>query len=460
MKTEKNKLLLSFYGDDFTGSTDVMETLALNGIATALFLEAPTAEEVSNFQLKQKVGGASLRAFGVAGIARSLTPEKMEQELLPIFEKISRIPSDFFHYKVCSTLDSAPHIGNIGKALDLATRFFPATHIPLVVGAPFLNRFVAFGNLFARIGAETYRLDRHPVMARHPVTPMNESDIGLHLAQQSDRPMVNFDLHALALDATGRSATYKQLLRNEGEWVLFDTLSLEDLIRVGALIWENRQQPRQLLAGSSGVEYALALYLQQKQQIHKPAQVRPAEKTKRLIVIAGSCSPVTERQLSYVIDRGYYALKVDVLQLMEELDRSREIGRVVREAAAALERGLPLAIYSAQGPEDPSIQQIHSRLQHLQQENTGQLIGSTLGEIARRLLELAGKTRVVVAGGDTSGYVARQLSIYALETLCPIAPGAPLCIAHSRNPDFDGLEISLKGGQNGKEDYFEAIQEG
>ena len=133
-------------------------------------------------------------AFGVAGIARSLSPLEMEAELIPIFKQMSRIPSDFFHYKVCSTLDSSPEIGNIGRAVELAERFFPSTNIPFIAGAPFLNRFVVFGNLFARIEDATYRLDRHPVMAHHPVTPMSESDIGRHLAQQSKRTFRNFDL--------------------------------------------------------------------------------------------------------------------------------------------------------------------------------------------------------------------------------------------------------------------------
>jgi uncharacterized protein YgbK (DUF1537 family) len=65
-----------------------------------------------------------------------------------------------------------------------------------------------------------------------------------------------------------------------------------------------------------------------------------------------------------------------------------------------------------------------------------------------------------VAGGDTSGYSALQLGIYALEMAIPIAPGAPLCRASSDQSQFDGLEISLKGGQNGQANYFEQIRRG
>ncbi len=42
--------LVSYYGDDFTGSTDVMEALASNGIATVLFLDVPHARNAGALQ--------------------------------------------------------------------------------------------------------------------------------------------------------------------------------------------------------------------------------------------------------------------------------------------------------------------------------------------------------------------------------------------------------------------------
>ena len=74
------KILLAFYGDDFTGSTDALEFLTRAGAKTVLFIEPPTDHQLSMYQ--------GLDAYGVAGITRSLSPEKMEQTLLPAFEKI------------------------------------------------------------------------------------------------------------------------------------------------------------------------------------------------------------------------------------------------------------------------------------------------------------------------------------------------------------------------------------
>ena len=140
------------------------------------------------------------------------------------YDQLKRIKTDFFHYKICSTYDSSPEIGSIGFATDLAYQYFPSQYIPLIVGAPFLNRFTVFGNLFARINGITFRLDRHPTMSRHPVTPMDESDLRIHLAKQTDRKIKLFDLFALEESQVNRQKHFINLALENGEIFLFDTL--------------------------------------------------------------------------------------------------------------------------------------------------------------------------------------------------------------------------------------------
>jgi 3-oxoisoapionate kinase len=164
---ENKEIILGYYGDDFTGSSDVLEVLSLMGIPTILFLDAPDTKDITDFTFKRKVVKESkYLAFGVAGIARSLPPRKMEKELDPLFKQISAIPVRYFHYKICSTLDSSPKVGNIGVALATAEKYFSSQFVPLLLGFPPLNRFVVFGHLFAKIGETTYRLDRH--LPSHP----------------------------------------------------------------------------------------------------------------------------------------------------------------------------------------------------------------------------------------------------------------------------------------------------
>ena len=87
------------------------------------------------------------------------------------------------------------------------------------------------------------------------------------------------------------------------------------------------------------------------------------------------------------------------------------------------------------------------------------VLGAQQGIIVREVVEQTpGLRRVVVCGGDTCGYAARQLGIYALRVLIPVTPGAPLCRASADVPRFDGLEIVLKGGQNGAADYLARVE--
>ena len=102
--------------------------------------------------------------------------------LPPVFRALEELKAPVTHYKICSTLDSSPTVGSIGRAIDLAApilgsgRWRPVGAV--IVGAPPIGRYQAFGNLFA-VAADgvRYRLDRHPGMRRHPVTPMDESDV-------------------------------------------------------------------------------------------------------------------------------------------------------------------------------------------------------------------------------------------------------------------------------------------
>ncbi|MEZ5846987.1 MAG: four-carbon acid sugar kinase family protein [Geminicoccaceae bacterium] len=115
-------------------------------------------------------GDAGYRGIGIAGIARSQTPQWMRENLPPVYAALASTGAPILHYKTCSTLDLAPHVGSIGTAIEIALEILQTGWIPSVA-APAIRRFQAFGNLFAGYGDGIHRLDRHPVMSRHPVTP-------------------------------------------------------------------------------------------------------------------------------------------------------------------------------------------------------------------------------------------------------------------------------------------------
>ena len=107
---------MPFYGDDFTGSTDALESLSQAGAKTMLFLDPPSAEQLSRFP--------HLDAIGVAGLTRAMRPEEMAETLRPAFTSLRELGVSIVHYKVCSTFDSSPEIGSIGRAAEMGREIF------------------------------------------------------------------------------------------------------------------------------------------------------------------------------------------------------------------------------------------------------------------------------------------------------------------------------------------------
>ena len=465
MRLLNHDIFLSFYGDDFTGSTDALDALTFNGIRTALFFNPPEKSEIFNFKLKQdltKTGDKNLQAFGVAGISRSWNPDKMNKELPSIFKKIARADSDFFHYKVCSTFDSSPEIGSIGHAGEILYKYFKSPWIGLLVGAPALKRYCIFGNLFASVNDITYRIDRHPTMSRHPVTPMHESDLRRHLSLQTQRPVQLFDIFAMESNTNEQDIKFNNLTRKEGQYLLFDILYENHILEAGKILCTKKCNRNQLLIGSSGVEYALSSYLQNQNKIKKITNPESPGKVEPIVVVSGSCSPVTQEQIKWCLDNGFKGIQIDTKNIINIQNRKKIIRECIKKASEVLANKQSIIIYTALGPDDKLIQLTKKEIKKLQLSTdiTSEIFGKSLGEILKELIISFKIKRVVVSGGDTAGYTVKALDINALEAIIPIATGAPLCIAHSSEPRFDGLQIALKGGQIGKISYFGEIAQG
>ncbi len=450
-----SRLLLTFYGDDFTGSTDAMECLELNGIPAVLFLSPPTPT-----QIEEEFGGVA--AVGVAGVSRTMTPEEMDRELPPVFSALKQLGAYFFHYKICSTFDSSPEIGSVGRAIDIGWKIFEPVAVPVMVGAPFLRRYVVFGNLFARVGETTYRLDRHPTMSKHPVTPMGESDLRLHLARQTRRRIELVDVWHMSKRETEVDERFQRLISNGAEVILFDTLNAGHMLQIGRLIWSLKADTTVFLVGSSGIEYALGMYLRSRGRLAIPEVARSAGRKAPIVVLCGSCAPGTAAQIAYALERGFRGIRLDCPRLVDPERADQEREAALARTLEALERGQSVVLYTARGPDDPAIEETNRRLTQLGLNGTSAVrhLGPQLGRLLRAVLERTRVRRACVAGGDTCGYVAKELGLYALRVAAPISPGAPLCRAYLEGGRFDGLEISLKGGQNGSAAYFDEILQG
>ena len=444
-------LLLAYYGDDFTGSTDAMEAMTAAGVPTVLFLEPPTPAMLERFP--------QVRCVGLAGSSRGRSPEWMEAELPVAFASLAGLGAPLLHYKVCSTFDSSPTIGSIGRAIDLGVRQMSGNWVPMVVGAPRLKRYQAFGNLFAAVDGIGYRLDRHPTMSRHPVTPMREADLRAHLGAQTQRRIELIDMVQLKLGSGSQSL--KQLAGDDVPVVLIDVLDDETLLEAGRLVWEQRGDGV-FSASSSGLQYALAAHWRALGLLPQQPSLPTAEAVPAIAAVSGSCSPVTAAQIGWARAHGFHAERLQLRRVLGDDAAEAEIERCIGIAEAALRRGTSVLVYSAEGPGDPDVTGFDAiaRDAGLERPEAARRIGAALADVMRRLLDRVELQRVVVAGGDSSGEVASALGIGALSVAAGMAPGAPLCRAWSRAARRDGLEIVLKGGQMGDVAFFGSVRAG
>lgn len=428
---------LTFYGDDFTGSTDALEALASNGVPSVLFLEMPDAARLREF--------SHVEAIGIAGESRSRSPEWMSAHLPAIFKKLRALKGAICQYKICSTFDSGPRIGSIGRALEIGKDSFGSSFVPIVPAAPHLKRYVVFSHLFAASEKGVHRIDRHPAMSRHPVTPMGESDLRLHLAGQTGGALKSLDM--LALNSLDANSHLDALLADKPLGVIFDGASRGAMRRSAELIWKRRSEAC-FVVGSSGFTHGLAAYWRAAGLVKMAGDFSRPRPLDRLVVMAGSCSPVTERQIRWAMANGFAGVRIDATEFSN--GRSAEPARtaLLKTALKHLEAGRSIVLYSALGP--AGCKDIPRRDE----------FGAQMGKLLHRVLTRSGVKRAVIAGGDTASHAGRQLRVYALTMLAPMAPGAPLCRTHTTDPNSRGLELVFKGGQIGPEDFFGAVRAG
>jgi 3-oxoisoapionate kinase len=448
-----NQLLIAYYGDDFTGSTDALEFLSRAGIRTVLFIEPPTKDQLQGYE--------GLQAIGVAGMTRSMVPEKMEEALRPAFEALRDLAPRHVHYKVCSTFDSSPKVGSIGKAIDVGFDVFDFEYVPLLVAAPALGRHCAFGNLFAKMGigsnGEIFRLDRHPSMSKHPVTPADESDLRLHLSKQTDKKTGLIDILQVEQSFEENKESIESLVKDGNQVILFDAIYQSQMQAIGKLIDNASGDDKTVFSvGSSGIEMALGAHWKAEGIVNSQPDWNPIQDKGAILVVSGSCSPVSSAQIKYALKNGFKEIAIDTEKLASEGFSEEDAAIYIKQAAECLNNGFDVLVHTSLGNDDIRVSKTEEifKQRGIAQTDTSLLYGTALGKIARGVAKQSDLKRIIIAGGDTSSYAARAMGIEAVEMIAPLSPGAPLCKAYAPYSAIDQLEVNFKGGQVGKEDYY------
>ncbi len=431
-------LRLAFYGDDFTGSTDTLATLSEAGLRATLFLGIPSPESLQ--------AAGPLDALGIAGAARSMTPDAMRAELEPVGRFLASMRAPVIQYKTCSTFDSAPHVGSIGVAVDVLRHVVPNPFVAIVGGQPNLGRYCVFSTLFASVGSggPVVRIDRHPTMRAHPVTPMLEADLRVHFAAQGLAQVVGIDARTYELADAAQEAAVEKVLAGRPDAVLFDVGRQSHLAAIGRLVCQHARRSPLLMVGPSGATQALLEHWRTERAPTPDAPNRIAPSAGPVFVLAGSLSPITARQLEAAPSYVLQPLDVERVVANDAAYADAWVGSV----SDCLRAGQNVLAHTSRSGDANG----RPRATHALAERCGALVARLLRDVPVR--------RVGIAGGDTSSHVMKALDIEALTHVGSLALGVAVCRAQSRAPHLDGIEFMLKGGQMGPDDLFERLLTG
>ncbi|WP_299688063.1 3-oxo-tetronate kinase [uncultured Tateyamaria sp.] len=402
-------MLLGCIGDDFTGSSDLANTLAKGGMRTVQYTGIPNGP-----------AAADVQAGVVALKSRSIAPgDAVAQSLAALDWLLAQGCTQIF-FKYCSTFDSTPQ-GNIGPVADALADALDAHKVIVCPAFPGTGRSVYQGHLFVK---DT--LLSTSGMENHPLTPMTDSDIRRWLTPQTQHSVG----HVAAADVFAGSDRIEQALAEQHaaghRHIVVDAIRDADLMEIARAA---RDLP--LITGGSGVALGLPANFG-----CTAASVPWTGQAGKAVAVSGSCSVATRAQVERHAMR-HPAREIDAADVIEGRLTAQDIANWLLTTD-----GLPLAYSSADPDIVTAVQAQYGR------DASADALEGFFANIARHVVA-GGATRVITAGGETSGAVIEALDLGALEIGPEIDPGVPALRAR---PD---LVVALKSGNFGAEDFFE-----
>jgi 3-dehydrotetronate 4-kinase len=413
-------LRLGCIADDYTGASDLANTLTRAGLRTVQTIGVPASD---------------LALPEVDAVVVSLKSRSIEAELAVTRSRAAEAwlrsrGAAHVLFKVCSTFDSTDK-GNIGPVMD-ALRANSGEKIVLVTPAfPETGRTVYMGNLF--VGSVP--LNESP-LKDHPLNPMHDSNLVRVLARQSKTKIGLVELATVTRGVEAVRAKLADLASMGVGAAIIDAVFERDLETIGVVAQDHR-----LSVGASGIGLGLARALAGR-SAGRPIEASPEKPVGGpAACLAGSCSQATLGQVASA-EKIMPVLHLDPDQIVRGEDEGR---RALAWARERLGSG-PVLIASSAAPDQvASLQARHGR------DTAGHAIEQAMAHIAEGLVQ-AGVRRLVVAGGETSGAVVDRLQIPGFLVGAEIAAGVPVLRAVGAKPG--DMLLALKSGNFGGPEFF------
>ncbi|MGK9051370.1 3-oxo-tetronate kinase [Neorhizobium petrolearium] len=413
-------MLLGVIADDFTGASDIANTLAKGhdgrgGLVTSQFMGVPDHNAAPEIE----AGVVSLKS-------RSIPAREAVEQSLAALSWLKAQGCRQFVFKYCSTFDSTPE-GNIGPVGEALAEALGVKGVVACPAFPAMGRTVYQGHLFVND-----RLLNESGMQNHPVTPMTDANIRrwLRLQTAGEVGLVSTATLSKGADAV-RGALQASAARGE-TLVIVDAVGDDDLVTIGRACMD-----APLLTGGSGIALGLpANFIERGLASGRSEMFRGKQGPEA--ILAGSCSGTTRGQIE-VHARHHPVLQISVHDVIERRTTSDDL-----VAFITANHGKAPLVYSSGTPEQVAeAQRRHGR------ETVSERLDELFALTAQRLVD-GGVRRLVVAGGETSGAVAQALDLGDVIIGPEISAGVPVLVSRRRD-----IALALKSGNFGGPSFFE-----
>lgn len=425
---ERNAVL-GCIADDVTGATDLANNLVQGGMRVVQVLGAPDAKTLARL--------SEADAIVVALKTRSILAQDAISQSLKSLNALREIGVARFYFKYCSTFDSTEH-GNIGPVSEALMDALGVEQTVFCPAFPRAGRTVYHGHLF--VGDS---LLNESGMQSHPINPMTDANLTRFLAKQTSRGIGLVSYDDIRPGVSSVEERLSRLRRDGVSMVVTDTCSDENLATLASAC---ASMP--LVTGGSGLAHFLPDAYRKCGLLRSGTFAPEIPSVKgRSLIVAGSCSKATTAQVKYMQEKcPCYA--VDVAAVME--DDVAELEKIV-QWVEQVDVFQPVLIASSAAPD--KIAEMQSRFGAME---VALAIENFLAATTVRLVSDLGFNRLVLAGGETSGAIVRELSIGALKI------GPEICTGVPWTESLDGerpLALVLKSGNFGGVGFFESALE-
>jgi uncharacterized protein YgbK (DUF1537 family) len=403
--------------DDLTGGTDLALMLKREGMRVRQVIGVP-----------ERLDASGIDAVVVSLKSRTAPVAEAVSQSLASVRALRSAGAQQLFFKYCSTFDSTDE-GNIGPVADALIEETGAKSMIFCPAFPANKRTVYQGHLF--VGRQL--LSDSP-MRDHPLTPMRDANLVRVLARQSKHAVGMLPLEVVEQEAEAIRAAIEAEAAAGRPFIVVDALNDMHLHALGLAL-----AGAPLVSGGSGIAMGLPANFGIEPPDESKAERMPAP-AGRALILAGSCSEATRRQIAAALDAGLPGFCINPLAIAD----CRLSSAAVKDWLAGQKQDRPALIYASAAPDEVAAVQTA-----LGAARASELIEALLADIAESAIVL-GVTRMIVAGGETSGAVVGRLGVRALDIGPEIAPGVPWTLVEDGPP----LALALKSGNFGGDDMF------